>query len=1099
MKSLWAGFNNLSLRIKMTVLFLLVGLLPLAGSIYFAVDRSTQALQQQILSGLEGIREGRKSEMEMYFGEISSNIQSLTTTINGFWSEAITKFQSIHEQKQRRIEAYFKERLVVTAALPTDRRFKEGLPRFTELFHQQGLNSAAYKEASAEMDKALHFFKSFIGVYDVFLIDAEGNVVYSLSKESDLGQNVRTGLLKDSGLGRAFARSRTQQVVIEDYSFYEPSGGFAAFLAAPITNDSGQYIGTVATQLDRAEVNAIMQDRTGMGESFESYLVGRSQDKNSLRSDRTLVQGKIGDLKTGIDVDEIMAGRSGEELKVGSDGQFKITFFNPLQIQGLQWGIVTTGSVERLVTPANLDQKAEDFFQSYAKLHGYEDLMLIAPEGYMFLSTAKQSDYQTNVLTGQYSQTHLAKLFRQVRDTRQIGFADFEPYAPNKNLPTAFVAAPVIIQGEVALVAVVQLPLQDINQIMQDRTGLGDTGESFLVGPDKLMRSDSFLESTRFSVQASFANPKTNNVDTQPVNRALAGEQFSDIVTDYRGKQALGVYGLIPVFNTQWVLLAKMDVDEAFKPVTEFRNTMVFISGAVVVVIVLIALLVANLIAGPITRMANTTVQIATNQDLTLTAPVESKDEVGAMALALNRMLDVIHRAFGVVNAAAVNVAAGAEEMAKRALANRTRAEAEVTQAETAAALIVEMGTTAAQVAKASNEQKEAADRSNAVITTLLRAMNDVAAASTAQNEEANKTLARVGEMGETGAKVVETAKNQGEMVVKVTDSIRLITQSVGDVNKAVAQATQQGKSTLAAVEEGSRSVASTVDGMRAIAESSEQISEIIGVITEIAEQTNLLALNAAIEAARAGAHGKGFAVVADEVGKLAQRASEAAKEITKLIKDSTNRVNEGTKLSDAARQALIRIDEGGKINMQAIEEIAKKTELLATSTQQVQSFIGDLNALAQQIVSMAGEQGVRRNAAQQALNALLQQSNVIAQLVNEASQGARTVSNEMQNITDRTAQMQQMTGLQAQRAEKVMEIAKASAEGARNTVERAGAVVDIAHDLEELSHRLTEQVQQFRISAAVSAAAAAQLGSSSTSSNVQPALLGRAQRVLPS
>jgi methyl-accepting chemotaxis protein len=127
-------------------------------------------------------------------------------------------------------------------------------------------------------------------------------------------------------------------------------------------------------------------------------------------------------------------------------------------------------------------------------------------------------------------------------------------------------------------------------------------------------------------------------------------------------------------------------------------------------------------------------------------------------------------------------------------------------------------------------------------------------------------------------------------------------------MTRAANRATEQGRTVLQAAEEGRETINATVTGMQAIKESSSQISDIIGVITDIAEQTNLLALNAAIEAARAGVHGKGFAVVADEVGKLAQRSSEAAKEITQLIKDSTNKVEEGTRLTDRSQEALRKI-----------------------------------------------------------------------------------------------------------------------------------------------------------------------------------------------
>jgi methyl-accepting chemotaxis protein len=489
------------------------------------------------------------------------------------------------------------------------------------------------------------------------------------------------------------------------------------------------------------------------------------------------------------------------------------------------------------------------------------------------------------------------------------------------------------------------------------------------------------------------------------------------------------------------------------------------ILGVVILaVVILVALWVASSISNPIVTMANIITQIATNRDLTLKVPGGGNDEIGVMTHAFNNMIEVIHEAFKVVSDSAVKVAANAENVAKRASGNRERATLELARTKEAVGLITEMGGTAGKVSQASLAQKEAAESSAKTIGQLLKAVEQVATSATLQNKEAKETMGKVSEMGETGAKVVATAREQGAMVTKVSTSIAAISSAVDSMNKAVAQATQYGRASLSAAEEGKRSVASTVEGMQAIAESSDQISDIIGVITEIAEQTNLLALNAAIEAARAGAHGKGFAVVADEVGKLAQRSSEAAKEITQLIKDSTNRVEEGTKLTGESQKSLIKIDEGGRVNMQAIEEIEKTAIALASGTQQVQTLMKDLNTLAEEIAGMAGEQGVRRTAAENALNLLLDESNKIAQLVEGANKGAQEVGQEMGSVVARTGEMTSMTSEQAKRSQKVMEISNESAKAAEQTAEGAGVVVGITEGLQTLSQELTTQVKQFKI-----------------------------------
>lgn len=478
----------------------------------------------------------------------------------------------------------------------------------------------------------------------------------------------------------------------------------------------------------------------------------------------------------------------------------------------------------------------------------------------------------------------------------------------------------------------------------------------------------------------------------------------------------------------------------------------------------IIAFFIARAISVPIANIASIIQTVAREKDLTLAVPVLGEDEVGEMADEFNSMLGELKSAFTAVTQSAAQVAEGSQEVAKRAAANRERAGLEVERAAKAASIIGEMRDTAGQVSKASEGQKDAADKSTVTITQLLQSMKQVSESAEGQMGEVRNATDRVGEMGATGGKVAETAGEQGVVVTKVSAAVDAIAKAVDDMNKAVERANEHGTASLSAAEEGSNSVAATVDGMKAISESSEQISEIIGVITDIAEQTNLLALNAAIEAARAGAHGKGFAVVADEVGKLAQRSSEAAKEITQLIKDSTNRVTEGTLLTDSSQQALSKIDESGKVNMEAITEISTVSNMLAESTQQVQELMTGLNELAQNIAQMAVEQGPRREAAETALKSLQEQSAAISELVLKTNKDAENINAEMQGIVARTDNMTTMTGEQAQRSAAINEISSESSAAAKQTAEGAGVVVKITGDLQAQSQALTDQVEQFKV-----------------------------------
>jgi methyl-accepting chemotaxis protein len=202
--------------------------------------------------------------------------------------------------------------------------------------------------------------------------------------------------------------------------------------------------------------------------------------------------------------------------------------------------------------------------------------------------------------------------------------------------------------------------------------------------------------------------------------------------------------------------------------------------------------------------------------------------------------------------------------------------------------------------------------------------------------------------ISESSQSLANGAQDQTASVEEMTATTEELAASVDVVRKSAEQADELGRGTSELAERGSETVRRSVEAMERIRSSSLQIGEIIQVISEIASQTNLLALNAAIEAARAGEHGMGFAVVADEVRKLAERSNNAAGEITTLIKDSTQHVEEGAQLSDETGKALAEILDGVSGTATKITEIATATVEQAQNSQEVARAIQGIAQVAE-------------------------------------------------------------------------------------------------------------------------------------------------------
>lgn len=257
----------------------------------------------------------------------------------------------------------------------------------------------------------------------------------------------------------------------------------------------------------------------------------------------------------------------------------------------------------------------------------------------------------------------------------------------------------------------------------------------------------------------------------------------------------------------------------------------------------------------------------------------------------------------------------------------------------------------------------------------------------------------------QTANELTQATTRQAAQITETTDKMKAMARSMEDMSMSAERSAQVAQGSLATAKRGTAAVHDTIRGMdqmreqiqetakriKRLGESSQQIGEIVELINDIAEQTNILSLNAAIQAAMAGEAGRGFAVVADEVQRLAERSGEATKQISDLVKTiqadtneavasmehATRGVVEGTRLADAAGQALGEIESVSEQLSTLIVDIARvahqqsematamsgnmgqiqeATTLTSTGTRQTAESIGRLSELARELqASVAG------------------------------------------------------------------------------------------------------------------------------------------------
>jgi methyl-accepting chemotaxis protein len=622
------------LRNKLLSWFLILSLIPLLTVSIIGMVSVRGALQTRAFSQLESLRTTKANQVETYFAEKQHGMNQLTTIVTTLRDETFNKLDAVRTDRQNRIESYFVE-------------CQDDVEMLAENLGRGDLSDIDFY--------AQQFLKR--GYENVYLVRPDGYLYYAAQHDLDYQTNLLTGPFKNTPLSRLVKQVlETKQTGLSDLESSLPIGyASAIFIARPILHD-GKGVAIVALRLSNDRIAAVMQEQTGLG---ETYLVGKAQNQASaqeeaiffLSNSRLITQTTILDAAfapSQVAARDALRGNTAHAIIPSYRGVPVFASWAPVNILGQNWGIVAEIGVEEAFTPS--DGKGEkDSFTRYAEEFRFDDLFLISPaDGYVFYSVKHKPDYQTNLFSGPYKNSNLARLVAQVIETKQPGMTDFEGYAPNQNVPAAFIAQPLLNEkGEVDVIVGAQLSLDEIAAITQERTGLGETGEIYLVGPDQLWRSNSrFLN--QLGVDHTVLNP-TVAVNTIASRNALAGISGTQVIDNYQGRRVLSSWTPVTILDQtpthpqgfRWALIAEIGENEVNQ---SLMNTALTGLGLIAIATLLVLYATVKVTRGltvPIGQVANAAAALASG-DLSQRVQVRTGDEVEAMALAFNNMAEQI-------------------------------------------------------------------------------------------------------------------------------------------------------------------------------------------------------------------------------------------------------------------------------------------------------------------------------------------------------------------------------------------------------------------------------------------------------------------------
>ncbi len=818
----------------------------------------------------------------------------------------------------------------------------------------------AYSSTHAKMHDYFRTLQREYGYYDVFLFDAQGSIVYTVVKEGDLGQNAFAGDLAKTNLATAFGRAWAAPpgtVVFEDFRPYIFSNGAeASFLATPITDKADKKIGVLAVQLPVGLLSETLAQRTAENTAYTYSIVGPDGTFRMTEGQRHV--GMAAQPSA-----QVTAATRGEtalfDHTTDDAGLPEIAAVAPAAVFDAGWSVILEMSREAVLEPVRAQaQKTLIAVGLTAVIIGAIGIgigrWIARPLAQLTGAIDRISAREAVIIGYQARRDEVGDI------ARGLGrFLDEQRLADANRLEMLFKGRAFATTANAMMIADASGRILFVNEAARALTahhaaGFASRFPNFdiqtLVGSDAswlleganeapgLMATNGPGRSERdLNLGASMLSLMVSTVENADASRAGFVIVLEDVTQARKSTTIVGAINVTQVIfemTADGVILNANDVALLTYgyTLTELRGQhygMLFKAGL---------------------PEAKTMITRAKAQGK-LTELHHRRHKDGQDLWALCNLNCVYNREGKVAGLIAICTDQTEET---QALIQR---EAEARQV----AVDQETVVNALSTAMAALAAGDLAHRITSPFPpTYEQLRTDCNAASTGLSETMTQ-VAKVAQNILTGAKDIAAAasdlsqrtENQAATLKQTAAALDTLTSSVKSATDGTKQAGEKVTSAHREARSNGSVVKQAIDAMGAIQDSSIQISKIIGMIDDIAFQTNLLALNAGVEAARAGDAGRGFAVVAAEVRALAQRSSDAAREIKTLISLSETQVDSGASLVTRSGEVVdaIVLDVAEISGIVAV--IARSSAAQATGLAEINAGVSMLDRVTQQNAAM--------------------------------------------------------------------------------------------------------------------------------------------------